>query len=124
MPVTPELLANLRNVAQNIIADDLKTVVTVMHRSRQAENAYGTSGETWAGDDTWLAWVREVRSTDLEKFGGLAGQVGEYHVRLPIEAIVAAGDQIVMGGEVYVVQNTNNMDSLPIFMRATVRRVE
>lgn len=124
MPITPETLTVLRGVANTIITEDLKTEVTVLHRSREAENPYGTSGEAWAGTDTWLAWVKEIKATDLQNIGRQAGQVGEYEVRLPIQATVSPGDRIVMGGDLYVVNNTNNMDTLPIFMKATVRRID
>jgi hypothetical protein len=124
MPITPETLAVLRGVANTIITADLKTEVTVLHRSRAAENPYGTSGETWAGTDTWLAWIREIKATDIQNLNHQAGQVGEFEVRLPIEAIVDPGDRLVIGGDLYVVQNTNNIDTLPIFMKVTVRRIE
>ncbi len=122
--IDSEALAELRAVAEGVIATNMKTEITVMRRSRAAENPYGTSGETWTADETYLGWVKEISATDLQASNRLAGQVGEYEVRLPIEAVVSPGDRLVIGGDQYVVQNTNNLDTLPIFMKATIRRIE
>ena len=122
--ISAETLAALRGVAQNIIGGELKTEVTVLRRSRSAENAFGTSGETWAGTDTYMAWVREIRATDLNNLNKQAGMTNEVELRLPINAIVDVGDRVVIGGDLWVVNNTNNVDTLPIFMKATVRKIE
>ncbi len=122
MPITSETLSVLRGVANTIITEDLKTEVTVLTRTRDAENAYGTSGESWAGTTTYLAWVKEIKNTNLDAPNKLQGTVNEYEVRLPIHAIVNVGDRMAIGGDVYVVNDTNNLDSLPIFMKARVRK--
>lgn len=124
MPITPETLTVLRGVANTIITEDLKTEVTILTRARDAENVYGTSGESWAGTATWMAWVREITATDINNQNKRAGMTNEIEVRLPIEAVVAPGDRLVIGGDLYVVNNTNNVDTLPIFMKATVRRID
>ena len=123
MPITPETLEFIQQVAAGIITDDLKTQVTVMRRSRSAENAYGTSAETWTSDQTYLGWLVEKSAADLTRQGTLAGGVNEFELRLPLDAVIEPGDRVVIGSAIYTVQNTNNEDTLPVFMEATLRRV-
>lgn len=124
MPITAETLAVLRQVAQNVIADDLKTEVTILHRARSSENAYGTSAETFTPTNTYVGWLVGIKASDLDARGGLAIATQEFELRLPVTAIVETGDQVEIGGAIYTVQNTNNEDTLPVFMEATLRRVE
>jgi hypothetical protein len=71
-----------------------------------------------------MAWCREIRATDLNNLNNQAGMTNELEVRLPIEAIVDVGDRLSIGGDLWVVNNTNNMDTLPMFMKVTARRIE
>jgi hypothetical protein len=122
--INAETLAVLRGVAQNILTDDIKTEVTVMRRQRDVENVYGLSDEEFVEDATYLGWLVSTSATDLKKMQGIAGSTEEFELRLPIEALIAPGDQVVIGGALYTVQVTNNEDTLPMFMEATLRRVE
>jgi hypothetical protein len=119
-----EALAYIQQVAQEILTDDLKTEVTVLRRTRAAENAYGTSAETWTADQTYLGWLENMKSRDLAISGGQVANSEEFELRLPIDAIVSPGDRVLIGGVLFTVQNTNNEDTLPVFMEAIVRRVE
>jgi hypothetical protein len=119
-----EALAYIQQVAQDILTDDLKTEVTVLRRTRAAENDYGTSAETWTADQTYLGWLENMKSRDLSISGGLVTNSEEFELRLPIDAIVSPGDRVLIGGVLFTVQNTNNEDTLPVFMEAIVRRVE
>ncbi len=123
MSINPETLAVLRGVAQTIISEDLKTEVTIMRRQRAAETPYGLSDEEFTDGGTYMAWVVDARKFDLDKLGGLAGVIDELEVRLPIEAIVESGDQVIVGGTAFTVQSTNNEHTLPMFMKAWIRRV-
>lgn len=124
MSITPETLAVLRQVAQGIVADELKTTVTVLRRSRAVENAYGTSAEQWAAGGTYQGWLVSTSATDLTSSHRVAASTEEFELRLPIDAVVEAGDRVEIGGDVFTVQNTNNEETLPIFMEATLRRVQ
>ncbi len=122
MSINSETLAYLQQVAHDVIVEDLKTEVTVMRRAK-AENIYGTSEDYTVGG-TYLGWLVEQGNPLLKEAQDLAGVATTFELRLPLEAIIDPGDQVSIGGDLFVVQNTNNDNTLPIFMEATLRRVE
>lgn len=114
--INDQLLNNLRNVAYR----QLVTGVTIQRYTDSAGAA-----------DTTLAWV-DVQATtgwlvgkpsDVEEGTGRRAIVPNvYELRLRQGTNIIPGDRCVIGGAVYIVQDTNAEVTISLFLKARLRR--
>lgn len=117
--VSDTLLNNLRNVAYK----QLVTPVTVRRRTK-GEGPTGTS-VTEADVLTSTCWVvvRQVSSMTMEP-GGLLAAVARAEIRFRYGTDVRIGDILVIGGQRWTVQDTNEEATITLLLKTWCERVD
>lgn len=101
----------------------LQTTITLYRRRPPQENPYGTDEESWETEGTtMLAWVREMGTSQIREYNGMAAEIGDYRIHMDAEVECLTGDRIVMNGETYEVQDTNTQNTYRVFTTAIARR--
>ena len=120
--ISPSELAAI----QDLGLSGLTSTCTVYHRSTEV-TANGQQN-IWTAGATIPCWVYEITPTTvmLGTIDGAASLSQVFHVRVPMGSNVDSGDQLVLStfpGNTYIVQNTNNDGTYPVWLDCAVRRV-
>lgn len=111
---------------QEIGLSGLTSSCTVYKRETQA-TADGQQN-MWVAGPTVPCWVYEITPTTvvLDPVDGAASLAQIFHVRVPMGTDVGSGDRLVLSsfpGSTYIVQNTNNDGTYPVWLDCAVRRL-
>lgn len=117
--VTDDMLDTLRGFADQ----GLQRPFTVLRKQAVVANPYGDDTEEWVEQTSTWGWLKMVNSPYLSENSGLVAGLSIYRLELPIDTDVAVGDMIGGEGSTYVVQDTNNDDTLQMWRTLIVRRL-
>lgn len=117
--IPPGLIDRLRKIANR----GLQTSVTHLRETPGTEGDYGTTAPTWTEVGTYLGWVRQPTLAELREAGAsVVSAIGTYRLHLESSKEVAIGDKFLIGGEEYVVQDTNVENTYRVFTTCLLRR--
>ncbi len=118
--VTPTMLAKLRSVGYKGLTSD----VQVWRKMPPQENPYGDGDEEWVNYGTYKGWMRQMNDPKLGMGVGEVSQVGIFRLHLEAAVEVFTDDKIVFEGAEYIVQNSNDDDTIRIFTTCYLRKIE
>ena len=109
----------LRNMAARGFTD------TVTIQTHSTTNIAGGEADVWTTTATTTGWLKQTNTPQLEQVGeGEIAAVGVYRLLLPWNTAVNPGDQVIVGSNTYLMQNTNVEDTNRISLVCTVRLIE
>lgn len=116
--VSDSQLAALRSVAYK----GLETEVSIL-RATQIENAYG-SEEEWVTLSTTMGWIREMSVSPAGREISFVGTTGLFRLDLEVDTDIEPGDRVGIDGVIFSVNDTNSDNTIRIFAKAIMRRIE
>ena len=102
----------------------LQTPVTICPRVSATDGFGGDPKPTWSPGITVLGWVRQMNDSHLQDELGLAGATGIFRVVVPVDTVVHVDDQLLIAGQRYTVNNTNDENTIRVFQEIYARRIE
>lgn len=110
---------------RSVIESGMVTDVTIYHRVA-ADNVYGDDQtETWPGTGTTVkGWLRTVPEGTIDVVSGVQADVSLYRLFLPVGTNVKNNDRVKIGGDSYVVTDTNKESTYQVALKCSLRRAE
>jgi hypothetical protein len=103
----PLVSAAQMNALRTVAYNGLDTPISIL-RSTQIENDYG-SEEVWVTVEDTVGWIKETSVFRLDA---------------PIDADIRSGDRVGIEGDMFSVNDVNTHNTIRVFCKATMRRVE
>ena len=114
------------NALRKVIATGLVTDVTVINIG-QADSPYSDDEmvqEPEAQRQTVKGWLREVPAGTIDVVSGVMANTGMYRLFLPLDTRIDNGDRVVVNGEEFIVQDTNQDSTYKVTLRVSLARAE
>lgn len=121
MLVTPAMLKAARDIGETGLQTDGTVLRRIIVEGEDGADDY----EAWATVDTYKCWVRMTNDPVLHDDGrGLVSSIGRYRIHFEHTVSIEEGDEIVVGGETFLVNDVNNEDTYRVFTTATARKAD
>lgn len=85
---------------------------------------YGDDVTSFAPIATVNGWLYSDPQAVITEVGGTQGLVNTYRLFLPVGTDILSGDQVVIGGNTFIVSDTNAESTYLPLLRCTLRRLE
>jgi hypothetical protein len=120
MLVSPDELASLRELAES----GMQTSVSI-YAQTSAETANGRQASYATSATTAIGWLTELTS-NAARLGMISGgiEISETHrLMLPVGTACVVGDKVVIAGQEYIVQHTNEGDTYQTSLTCLLRSI-
>jgi len=111
------------NVLRKIAYRGLDTPYTIWRPSR-VDNGYGTDQIVFTQVGSGICWMRQSNNPFLHVEVGQELATNIYRMLTEFNKDIQVSDEIRIGDNAYIVQNTNEDDTIRVFSTVTVRRVD
>lgn len=116
--ISTEQMDALRAVAYQ----GLDTPISIL-RETQMETDFGSEA-VWATVGESVGWIKEMSTSKVAEIAGYLGTTGMFRLDAPVDADIRPGDRIGIEGNMFNVNDTNSDNTIRVFCKATMRRVE
>jgi hypothetical protein len=118
----PLVSAAQMNALRTVAYNGLDTPISIL-RSTQIENDYG-SEEVWVTVEDTVGWIKEMSTSKVAEVAGYLGVTSVFRLDAPIDADIRSGDRVGIEGDMFSVNDVNTHNTIRVFCKATMRRVE
>lgn len=92
-------------------------------RHAVVDSDFGMS-ETWTTITTVGCWIRQMNNPDIKPDVGGLYVLGVFRVLMPFDTDCRPGDELLIDGATYLVQNTNSEDTNRVSLVCVVQKLE
>lgn len=110
-------LAGLREVAESA----METAATIM--VRDTETTEEGKKSVWTAGTTVYGMLYSEPQPVISEVSGVAGVVDVLKFRVPVGTAVTSGDQLVIGGNTFIVEDEDSDSTYRPWVRLTLRRL-
>lgn len=114
------------NALRKVIETGLVTDVTIINAT-QADNPFSDDEyvqEAEGSRETVKGWLREVPAGTIDVVSGVMANTGMYRLFLPLDTHINNGDRVIVNGEQFIVQDTNQDSTYKVTLRVSLARAE
>lgn len=124
--LTPAQMRAIQSMGQKAMQTDV-TILRKLGIQTDSENPYGddtVAFEPASSSVTVKGWMVPQLGKNFDVDQGKVQAFGDHIIRVPVGTVIEPEDEVIIGGEVYVVIDSNTEQTWPEWTTAVLRRIQ